>query len=74
MSDLVSRLRSHIAMMAPHQRERVGGRLLVESFDEIRELRGRVAALEAWRDETVANCSVASDPPYFLERKEAPDE
>ena len=61
---LVRRLRAHIALMAPHQRERVGGQLIVESCETIVALQEYIEALEKWRDETVANCSVASDPPY----------
>jgi hypothetical protein len=37
-SDLVRRLRAHIAMMAPHQKERHAGKLLIEATTEIRKL------------------------------------
>ena len=60
----VRRLRAHIALMAPHQKDRVGGKLIVESCETIETLQEYIETLEKWRDETVANCSVASDPPY----------
>ena len=43
---LVRRLQAHIAMMAPHQKERSGGQLLIEATAEIQRLRdalGRIA-------------------------------
>lgn len=44
---LLCRLRSHIAMMAPHHKERVGGRLLLEAAAEIeRLLRGEFSEVE----------------------------
>ncbi len=33
--DLVARLKNHVSMMAPHQREREAGRLIIESLAEI---------------------------------------
>ena len=36
-SDLLGRLRAHIAMMAPHQKERHAGKLLIEAADRIGE-------------------------------------
>lgn len=36
--DLLTRLQNHIAMMAPHQRDRHAGKLLAESRDEIARL------------------------------------
>lgn len=41
-SDLVRRLRAHIAMMAPHQKERRTGKLLIEAT-EIIEILGSKA-------------------------------
>ena len=38
-SALLRQLESHIAMMAPHQKERRGGALLIEAKDEIKRLR-----------------------------------
>lgn len=35
---LLCRLRAHIAIMAPHQKERAAGRLLIEAADEITRL------------------------------------
>lgn len=35
MSDLTERLRRHIDQMAPHQRSREGGRLLLEAMCEL---------------------------------------
>lgn len=37
-SELVRRLRSHIAMMAPHQKERRTGKLLIEATEIIEML------------------------------------
>lgn len=36
--ELLTRLRNHIAIMAPHQAERQAGKLLMESEKEIRRL------------------------------------
>lgn len=36
--DLLKRLNNHIMMMAPHQRDRVQGKLLIEARDEIKRL------------------------------------
>lgn len=36
---MVRRLRNHIAMLAPHQKERVTGKLLIEATNEIERLR-----------------------------------
>lgn len=44
--DLLTRLNNHIAMMAPHQRERHGGRLLIEARDEIARQRVVMAFCE----------------------------
>lgn len=38
-SALLRQLENHIAMMAPHQKERRGGILLIEAKDEIKRLR-----------------------------------
>lgn len=35
MSDLLARLRGHVAMMAPHQRERHAGKLLIEAKEAL---------------------------------------
>lgn len=35
---VVRRLRGHIAQMAPHQRERRGGQLIIEATDELERL------------------------------------
>lgn len=43
---LVRRLQNHIAMLAPHQKERMTGKLLIEATAEIQRLRdalGRIA-------------------------------
>ena len=46
-NDVLRRLRSYIATMAPHHRERMAGRLLIESADEIeRLLRGEFSEAE----------------------------
>lgn len=39
---LVRRLRSHIAMLAPHQKERMTGKLLIEATDEIGRLHAAI--------------------------------
>lgn len=39
---LVRRLRSHIAMLAPHQKERMTGNLLIEATDEIGRLHAAI--------------------------------
>ena len=39
LPDLLTRLQSHIAMMAPHQKTRHAGKLLIEARDEIAKLR-----------------------------------
>jgi len=39
---VVRRLRSHIAMLAPHQRERMTGKLLIEATDEIGRLHAAI--------------------------------
>lgn len=51
------RLVAYIAMMAPHQLEREGGRLIIESLHQIRDLKEAVKALReaalliiAWED------------------------
>lgn len=36
--DLITRLSSYIARMAPHQKEREGGQLIIEAFRELRML------------------------------------
>lgn len=43
MSDLLQRLNSHISLMAPHQKEREQGKLLIEARDAIRDLHGVLA-------------------------------
>lgn len=52
---LVQRLQNHIAAMAPHQKDRVGGKLLIEAAAEIKRLSG------AKEREAVANGSVLLD-------------
>lgn len=37
--DLFERLNNHIAMMAPHQKDRLQGKLLIESRDALKELK-----------------------------------
>lgn len=39
MDDLLTRLNSHIAAMAPHQADRRAGKLLIEAAAEIERLR-----------------------------------
>jgi hypothetical protein len=39
---LVQRLRSHISGMAPHQKERVAGKMLIEATDEIGRLHAAI--------------------------------
>lgn len=39
---LVRRLRSHISMLAPHQKERMTGKLLIEATDEIGRLHAAI--------------------------------
>lgn len=43
--DLLERLVRHISMMAPHQKDREGGRLLIESADEIKRLQTHLRAV-----------------------------
>lgn len=38
--DLLTRLHNHRAMMAPHQKDRHGGKLLLEAINEIERLLG----------------------------------
>lgn len=40
------RVRNHIAQMAPNQKERRGGKLLIEAADEIEALEKEVLCLE----------------------------
>jgi hypothetical protein len=50
--DLVMRLRSAVAMMAPHQKERHNGKLLIESLAMIESLADRVRiCCEEWADD-----------------------
>lgn len=46
-SALLTRLYNHRAMMAPHQKERHTGKLLLESIAEIERLEGNLCALAA---------------------------
>ena len=48
MSELLARLKAYRAQMAPHNRSREGGKLLLESIDEIE----RLERLLAEKDET----------------------
>lgn len=51
-TDLVMRLRSAVAMMAPHQKERHNGKLLIESLEMMEELADRVRlCCEQWADD-----------------------
>ena len=38
MNEVLHRLHCHIAQMAPHQKERSGGKLLIEAVEEIERL------------------------------------
>ncbi len=44
--DLLARLNSYISIMAPHQRERRGGQLMIEAAKEIKELRETIKNLQ----------------------------
>lgn len=62
--DLLARLQNHIAMMAPHQRDRYAGKLLVEARDEIVRLRAEDAELRRALEEiaTDAHCIAKAGP------------
>lgn len=45
-STVLERLNNHIAGMAPHQKERRGGNLLIEAADEIAALRKQITDME----------------------------
>jgi len=36
--ELLTRLSNHIACMAPHQKERYAGKLLIEAYNELKRL------------------------------------
>ena len=74
-SSLVRRLRSHLAMLAPHQKERMTGKLLIEATEEIERLHAAILQTrdaERQRDElravmeTIAHAGY-EDPPHALE-------
>ena len=64
---LVRRLRSHIAIMAPHQKEREGGKLIVESYEAIEEL--RQALIGYIPSHSGACCELVDDHYRATERK-----
>lgn len=43
---LLQHLNNHIAAMAPHQKERRGGKLLIAAADEIKRLNQEIADME----------------------------
>lgn len=51
--DLLKRLDAHIAMMAPHQRDREAGRLLIECREAVKQRDDLLAALENVMDRLV---------------------
>ncbi len=53
--DLLIRLERHVKQMAPHQKERKGGMLLVECAE----------LLAHWKQERIALAKLASDKPEF---------
>ena len=56
-------VRRHIAQMAPHHKERAGGRMLIEAADEIDRLRDIIArnALQRLRGEDATELYVTAD-------------
>lgn len=48
---LIQNLGNHIAVMAPHQRERLGGRLMIAAAEQIKQLKAENDMLkDAWAD------------------------
>jgi FtsZ-binding cell division protein ZapB len=45
---LLTRLQNHIAWMAPHQKERAAGKLLIEARKEIASLKAGLRARDEW--------------------------
>ena len=48
MKDLLTRLQKHIMGMAPHQKERQQGELLIEAYKEIKQAEADKNALAYW--------------------------
>lgn len=53
-SALLYRIRNHISIMAPHQKERYAGRLLIEAEQHIATLERRVAEYQPYADAALA--------------------
>lgn len=59
--DLVTRLSSYIARMAPHQKEREGGKLLIEALEELKFIRDILDVVNKHQFRGLGICEVISE-------------
>lgn len=55
-SELLTRMKAHIAQMAPHQRTRQQGALFVEAYCQLLGVHNAMAALKRYNEVTCPKC------------------
>lgn len=70
-SPLMDDLHQHVSMMAPHQRDRRAGKLLIAATDEIERLRVALRVIADFAGTTEGECGVTCNASWCAEQARA---